>query len=84
MHQTAETSLGQRLSYVPEVELEPTRLAAVLRELYDLLEQYAPAWYTEEHHERAESALRIAGGAGHGRSNQARRGNGRADHRSNL
>jgi hypothetical protein len=26
--------------------------------LYELLETYAPEWYTEEHHNRAEAALR--------------------------
>ena len=39
----------------------PTRLApnpvAVLQELFDLLEDYAPTWYTEELHERAMIAL---------------------------
>jgi hypothetical protein len=30
---------------------------AVLEELYKLLEEYAPAWYTEEHHNRALAAL---------------------------
>ena len=30
---------------------------AVLRELFELLEDYAPAWYTEEHHERVVAAL---------------------------
>ena len=28
-----------------------------LRELFELLEDYAPAWYTEEHHNRAAAAL---------------------------
>lgn len=28
-----------------------------LRELYDLLEQYAPAWYPERLHKKAESLL---------------------------
>ena len=28
-----------------------------LRTLFDLLEEYAPAWYTEEHHRKALSAL---------------------------
>ena len=38
-----------------------TRLAysvEVLQELVNLLEQYAPTWYTEEHHRRALRALR--------------------------
>lgn len=32
---------------------------AVLREIFDLLEQHAPVWYTEQHHDRAVVALRI-------------------------
>jgi hypothetical protein len=28
-------------------------------ELFELLEEYAPTWYTEQHHERAFSALRV-------------------------
>jgi hypothetical protein len=31
---------------------------AVLRELFDLLEAYAPAWYTEDQRTRAAAALR--------------------------
>lgn len=31
---------------------------AVLAELHALLESYAPVWFTQEHHERAEAALR--------------------------
>jgi len=33
--------------------------AEVLAELYGLLEDYAPAWYTLEHHQKAEMALRV-------------------------
>lgn len=29
-----------------------------LQNLFDLLEAYAPMWYTEEHHRQAVSALR--------------------------
>ena len=29
----------------------------VFREMFNLLEQYAPAWYTEWHHRRAVAAL---------------------------
>lgn len=28
-----------------------------LEELFELLEEYAPAWYTEEHHNHAVAAL---------------------------
>lgn len=31
-----------------------------LRELFELLEDYAPSWYTKEHHERAIAALRLS------------------------
>jgi len=34
-------------------------VAEVFRELFDLLERYAPMWYTAEHHNRAVAALRI-------------------------
>jgi hypothetical protein len=33
---------------------------AALEELYQLLEDYGPAWYTEEHHERAVRALQAS------------------------
>ena len=32
-------------------------VTVVLQELFDLLEDYAPMWYTEEMHDRAVSAL---------------------------
>jgi hypothetical protein len=38
----------------------PTEKEA-LAELFALLEDYAPSWYTEEHHTRALSALRDSG-----------------------
>jgi hypothetical protein len=31
--------------------------SSVLRELFELLEDYAPSWYTEELHNRAAAAL---------------------------
>jgi len=34
-------------------------IAEAFREMFNLLEQYAPVWYTEEHHNRAVTALRI-------------------------
>jgi len=44
---------------VLEVKLQLTRATDVLAELYELLEKYAPTWYTQRHHEKAESALRL-------------------------
>lgn len=32
--------------------------ASVLQELFELLEDYGPAWYTEEQHSRILSAMR--------------------------
>jgi hypothetical protein len=32
----------------------------VLEELFQLLEEYAPGWYTEEHHIRAVTALMMS------------------------
>jgi hypothetical protein len=30
-----------------------------MRELHDLLERYAPPWYSQQLHDKAESALRL-------------------------
>ena len=35
----------------------PTPIEQALMKLYQLLEQYAPSWYTQEHREMAERAL---------------------------
>jgi hypothetical protein len=40
----------------PDAHCVPTQ-RAVLEELFKLLEDYAPTWYTEEHHNRAVAAL---------------------------
>jgi hypothetical protein len=46
----------------PEIELaERERTIDVFQEIYKLLEDYAPAWYSEELHGRTEAALRIFG-----------------------
>jgi len=39
--------------------LQSAKVGDVLAELFNLLEQYAPAWYTEEHHQRAIEALQV-------------------------
>ena len=43
----------------PDAKLELARVKDVLAELYELLEDYAPTWYTEQHHKKAASALRL-------------------------
>jgi len=40
-----------------EPSSERARLIEALSELHDLLQEYSPAWYTEEHHRKAEAAL---------------------------
>jgi len=55
------SSSSQFLDYKSETELDRARLVDVLSELQNLLEQYAPSWYTEKHHEKAMAALRTLG-----------------------
>lgn len=43
--------------FVSRIELEAQAKHA-LREMYDLLEQYAPAWYPQELHDKVGSILR--------------------------
>jgi len=40
-----------------ETPSERKRLVQALSELRNLLEEYAPSWYTEKHHRKTESAL---------------------------
>ena len=53
----------QHVDAMSEKEHQRARVARGLGELYDILESHAPRWYTQEHHERAESALRQGGKA---------------------
>jgi hypothetical protein len=53
-----ESSEGQR-EKSDALRIELAGVAEVLRELFNLLEQYAPMWYTEEHHNRAVAALLV-------------------------
>jgi hypothetical protein len=46
-------------SSVPRSKTDRSRLLDTLRTLYDLLEQYAPSWYTQQHHDKAAAALGI-------------------------
>jgi hypothetical protein len=38
-------------------EIQSVSPNTALKELFDLLENYSPTWYTEEHHNRAAAAL---------------------------
>jgi len=42
---------------VAELRKHQKQLLSALRLLFDLLEAYAPSWYTEEHHKKALAAL---------------------------
>jgi hypothetical protein len=46
-----------RESYKPHPPRPAPTPRAVLKELFDLLEEYAPIWYSEELHDRAKAAL---------------------------
>jgi hypothetical protein len=45
-------------SFVSKVELEG-RTKKAIREMYDLLEQYAPSWYPLALHKRVEALLQL-------------------------
>jgi hypothetical protein len=64
------TTLGERPGGVDsarehrtlsEPQTEQEKAIEVFREIYEMLEDYAPAWYSEELHERAKKALRVLG-----------------------
>ena len=42
---------------LPQTERHIPTTREVLEELFQLLEEYAPMWYTEQHHNRAVAAL---------------------------
>jgi hypothetical protein len=44
---------------VAQLRKHQKQLLSALRLLFDLLEAYAPFWYTEEHHIKALAALRV-------------------------
>jgi len=51
-------STSQHTDSGSETTLDRERLAAALEQLYLLLEEYSPAWYTERLHEQSEAALK--------------------------
>ena len=54
------SNLQPIMSGSSQIELN-ARLGNMVNELYQLLELYAPAWYTEDLHEKAEAALLAMG-----------------------
>jgi len=58
--QQSELARSRPHSYEgPDAKVQLARATDALAELYQLLEDYAPAWYSEHHHKKAESALRV-------------------------
>ena len=53
-------SIPKQRNQASEMRLQLRHLANALAEVYELLEDYAPTWYTLRHQERVESALRSA------------------------
>ena len=54
------SSFPKQTNEASEMRLQLRHLANALTEVYELLEDYAPTWYTLHHQERVESALRSA------------------------
>jgi len=55
-----DVSFPKQMNEASEMRLQLRQLANALAEVYELLEDYAPTWYTSHHQERVESALRAA------------------------
>ena len=55
-YESNEVSL-ERHKALDAFQTRLTHAAEVFREVFNLLEGYAPVWYTEEHHSRAVTAL---------------------------
>jgi hypothetical protein len=50
---------SQPLNSESETDPVQARLADALVDLHNLLKEYAPSWYTQEHHTKVESALQL-------------------------
>ena len=55
MDSWARNTLSSRT--IISMDRKPASGSAVLRELFELLEDYGPSWYTEELHNRVATAL---------------------------
>jgi hypothetical protein len=47
---------GKKISFKLD-QMRPANAKSVLIDLFELLEEYGPTWYTEELHDRAVAAL---------------------------
>jgi hypothetical protein len=55
-HRHGPESLEHELA---DLRAKQKQLLSALRLLFDLLEEYAPSWYTEQHHTKALAALQL-------------------------
>ena len=55
------SQFASQIDVEAENRIDHQRLADALADLHQLLEEYAPSWYTQEHHEKVESALQLSG-----------------------
>lgn len=51
------SNLASNAESDPSDTQQPVSARAVLEEIFQLLEEYAPTWYTETHHDRIVAAL---------------------------
>ena len=56
IQQSIEISEGKSTPITLD-QRRPSGPKAILEDLYELLEEYGPSWYTKEHHDRALAAL---------------------------
>ena len=54
---TSRNTTGSESAELTKLINNQEKLVEALRMLFDLLESYAPMWYTEEHHKIASEAL---------------------------
>jgi hypothetical protein len=60
LQKVAERAKEEKKVRLPQ-EPQTANAPDAFLELFELLETYAPTWYTEEHHSRVVAALRVRG-----------------------
>lgn len=61
MNKPSTSGFPRGRSAASETWRQRAQLAIVVEELFNLLEDYGPSWYTKGHHDRAKAALRDGG-----------------------
>jgi hypothetical protein len=57
MHFMVPPPMGSNQAELARLRENQKKLMHALQRLFNLLERYAPSWYTEEHHDTASAAL---------------------------